>query len=403
MQANQNWWRRLVPALLTLLLVGSIFMVACGGGKETTPTPAITSTHTMVIPTAAPTPMVTKTPIPTITPSLTPTATPTATPTLVITATPTPTVLQTSTPNSNSVSVPQDDAPHNNALIEWWYYNGHLETPQGNRYAFHYVVFQASIAGIPLGDIAQLSVSDPQEDTYSFDQRMSLASPASKERPGFAFNFSDWKMSGYDGHDELSAFTPDYGLNLTLEQEKPPVLHQITGLVSMAEKVKSYYYSRTRLAVSGNISVHGTETTVTGLGWFDHQWGNFNPVSIAWDWFALQLDDGSDVMLHVGRQSLYNYGTFVTPDGTASRLTNSDFEVSSTESWASSVSGAVYPTAWRIKIPGKGIDITVESVIQQCEFNATSTTRNYYWEGEVMVSGNHSGKGFVELTGYGHK
>jgi predicted secreted hydrolase len=369
MRTYQTLWQKVLPVLFALLLVGSILVVACGGGKETTTTPAMTATPVMVIPTA----------------------------------TPTPTVPQTEAPHSNTVSVPQDDAPHSNTRIEWWYYNGHLETPQGNRYAFHYVVFQASIAGVPLGDVAHLSVSDPQEDTYSFDQRMSLASPVSKERPDFAFDLSGWRMSGYDGHEELSAFTPDYGLNLILEQEKPPVLHQGTGLVSLGEDSKSYYYSRTRLAVSGTINVRGTETTVTGLGWFDHQWGNFDPLSMGWDWFALQLDDGSDVMLNIGRQPYYRYGSFVTPDGTASPLAAQEFEVSSTESWASSVSRSVYPAAWRIRIPDRGIDITVMPVIQQCEFNATSTTRNYYWEGEVLVSGNRSGRGFVELTGYSHK
>jgi predicted secreted hydrolase len=36
----------------------------------------------------------------------------------------------------------------------------------------------------------------------------------------------------------------------------------------------------------------------------------------------------------------------------------------------------------------------------QSEFDATSTTRNYYWEGEVTINGSHGGKGFVELSGY---
>ena len=38
----------------------------------------------------------------------------------------------------------------------------------------------------------------------------------------------------------------------------------------------------------------------TGGGevWFDHQWGNFEASRLAWNWFALQLDDGSSVMLY---------------------------------------------------------------------------------------------------------
>ena len=92
--------------LLTLLLVASILVAACGGGEETTPTPAMTATHTMGSPTPTPTPTVTETPMPTITPSLTPTATPTATPVPMATPTPTPTPTLTLEPPSPSPTPP---------------------------------------------------------------------------------------------------------------------------------------------------------------------------------------------------------------------------------------------------------------------------------------------------------
>lgn len=281
------------------------------------------------------------------------------------------------------VTLPKDDAPHVNTRIEWWYYNGHLDTAQGNHYAFHYAVFQVLVQDVPVTDMAHLAISDPQSNIYSTDQRMSPASSVTDDRPGFAFNLGGWEMLGYDGHDKLSAYTRDYALDLTIDQEKPPVLHQQTGLVSFGNSGESHYYSRTRLAISGNISILGTKTPVTGLAWFD-----------------LQLSDGSDVMLEVGRQPVYHFGTFVAPDGTASPLKGNEFKISSTDSWTSPASGAVYPLVWEISIPDRGIDVTVTPVIRQCEFNAVATTQNYYWEGEVVVSGSHSGRGFVELTAY---
>jgi predicted secreted hydrolase len=171
-----------------------------------------------------------------------------------------------------------------------------------------------------------------------------------------------------------------------------------TGLANLAEAGESYYYSRTRLFVSGTISVHGVQVPVTGRAWFDHQWGNFDPRAIGWDWFALQLSDGSDVMFSLVRdeadQPLYCYGTFIGPDGTASHLTADQFQVLSTESWTSPSSGAVYPAGWEVSIPDWGVEVTVMPVIDRCEFDATSTTQNYYWEGEVTVSGSHNGKAF---------
>jgi len=303
------------------------------------------------------------------------------------------------------VILPQDDAPHNSVDTEWWYYNGHLETTYGERYAFHYVVFEALTPDRPRMNVAHLSISDPQQDIHAIDQRMSLASSGGGDTPGFAFDIGGWRMSGYDGRDELSAFAHDYALRLNLEQAKSPVLHQRTGLVSLGEAGESYYYSRTRLVVSGTISVRGQEAPVTGLAWFDHQWGNFDPRPMRWDWFAVQLSDGSDMMLSVTRgeadQPRYRYGTFVTPDGAASHLDADQFQVLPTKSWTSSTSGGVYPAGWQLSVPTRGVDVALVPVLDHCEFDATSTTRNYYWEGEVTVSGSHSGRGFVELTGYG--
>lgn len=309
---------------------------------------------------------------------------------------------------STKVTLPRDDAPHSNRTIEWWYYNGHLDTGQGDHYSFHYVVFHALVPGFPQTDVAHLSISDPQANIYSYDQKMIPTSSVLEDNQYFSFNVHGWTMSGYQGNDTLSASTKDYAINLSLEQEKPPVLHQGTGLVSLAKEAKSYYYSRTRMRITGTIGVNSIEVPVTGLGWFDHQWGDFIPLSQAWDWFGLQLNDGTDIMLSVvydeANQQVYCYSSFVNTDGTTSYFSDDDIEVSSIgDSWTSSVSGAVYPSGWRINIPDKGIDVAVAPAIIQCEFDAKSTTRNYYWEGEVIVSGSHSGTGFVELTGYSKK
>ena len=111
---------------------------------------------------------------------------------------------------------------------------------------------------------------------------------------------------------------------MNLEDKKQPALHQHTGLVDFGSVGKSYYYSRTRMVASGAITVGGEEIQVTGLAWFDHQWGNFQPLAIGWDWFAIQLVDGSEIMLTLLRdtegQLLHSYGTFVAPDSTVIHL-----------------------------------------------------------------------------------
>ena len=68
---------------------------------------------------------------------------------------------------------------------------------------------------------------------------------------------------------------PPFGLRLSVEDEKPPALHH-GGYIDYGPPGGSYYYSRTRLRVSGEIQKDdGSSDPVDGLAWMDHQWGNF--------------------------------------------------------------------------------------------------------------------------------
>jgi predicted secreted hydrolase len=157
--------------------------------------------------------------------------------------------------------------------------------------------------------------------------------------------------------------------------------------------------------LAGTVSVGGQESNVIGLVWFDHQWGNFQPQDIGWDWFSIQLDDGTDVMLSVlfgpSHEPLYNYGTVVTKDGQRQDLAADEFRVQSTGSWTSPATGVTYPSGWKVVIPQLDMDVAVAPLILASEFDARQTTQNVYWEGDVAISGSHTGVGYVELTGYG--
>ena len=69
----------------------------------------------------------------------------------------------------------------------------------------------------------------------------------------------------------------------------------------------------------------GQPLSVTGEAWFDHQWGDFIAVGGGgWDWFAVNLDDGTDLTLSLVRAADGTYplvyGTYVAPDGTVTHL-----------------------------------------------------------------------------------
>ncbi len=148
-------------------------------------------------------------------------------------------------------------------------------------------------------------------------------------------------MAGSAGHDRLHARMTDeeaahagstggLGLDLDLTATKPPALHGGAGWIDFGPAGGSYYYSRTAMDATGSVTLDGRTLTVEGSAWFDHQWGDFISVGGGgWDWYALNLDDGTDLTLSLVREADGSYpliyGTIVGPDGVARNLDRDAF------------------------------------------------------------------------------
>jgi predicted secreted hydrolase len=337
-----------------------------------------------------------------------------------------------------ALSLPQDAGPHD-ALTEWWYYTGHLRSDRdGHLYGFEFTIFQARRLGAPTGYLAHFAISDVDGQRFSHQARFSQGEAAS----GFPLDVNGWRLGADGPFDDIEAVMqpgpgadPPFGLHLRLIDQKPAALHH-GGYIDYGPPGGSYYYSRTRLSVTGTLeTAAGTPDSVAGEAWMDHQWGNFVVGGGGgWDWYSLQLDDRTELMLYVLRssdgQTTGVYGTQVLADGSVRDLGPDSVHTESTGQWTSPHTGATYPSGWLLTLPdGQRITLTPQLLDQELYFpaanggqtpdgatnpNAASdrnetdpaNTRTLgamaYWEGAVTISGDQTGQGYVELTGYAH-
>lgn len=311
-----------------------------------------------------------------------------------------------------TILLPADDAPHP-ALTEWWYYNGHVTTAQNEAYSFHLVIFKRQTGDGPTARaayIAHAGITDHQRRVFRYDQALSV--PPVRPTPPNSFDLSVGSVAlrGSDGADEVAGAAGEYALRLSLRTAKPPVIHGDAGIVGVSPEELSYYYSRTRMNAVGELAVGGVAQPVQGLVWMDHQWGEFSLQGAAgWDWFAVNLDDGSDLMVSVLRDDsgklVTQYGTWVAPDGTATNLTADELRTRALGSWTSPATRATYPMGWVLEAPATGLTVELEPVMAEQEMDTTATTGKVYWEGAVRARGTLreraiGGYGYVELTGY---
>jgi predicted secreted hydrolase len=157
--------------------------------------------------------------------------------------------------------------------------------------------------------------------------------------------------------------------------------------------------------VSGTLTTDEGPRQVSGSAWFDHQWGDFEVFELGWDWFALSLEDGRDIMLY--RLFDPRDGSAVLTSGTLAEngstvvLTGADFGINATGHWVSPRTNNRYPMGWQIDIPEHDIDLSVSPVMPDSEFDGRVTTYQVYWEGAVRIGGSQAGVGYVEMSGYG--
>jgi predicted secreted hydrolase len=337
------------------------------------------------------------------------------------------------------VALPRDDGPHDR-LTEWWYYTGHLRAADGSRFGFEYVVFRAERGSFPVTWASHLALTDETGDAFHYVQRAEIGpgvdrSPrdATGEPTGFAFAVTGfdpanparlpgtpWTMAGSGGSDTLVAAAAGdevagdpvaaFGLELRLLATKPPALHDTDGYIDFGPAGGSYYYSRTAMDATGTVTLGATTLDVEGDAWFDHQWGDFISVGGGgWDWFAVNLDDGSDLTLSLVRAADGTYplvyGTLVEPDGATRHLDGTAFEIEVTDRWTSPTTGATYPAGWTVTVPGEALEIRLSPTVAQQELDTRATTGVVYWEGSQVVEATRAGaplggQAYVELTGY---
>lgn len=323
------------------------------------------------------------------------------------------------------IKLPRDHGAHDDYRSEWWYFTGNLATAAGREFGFQLTFFRFALAP-PSGresgwatnqvHMAHFAITDKAADDHRVTERFArgAAGLAGVATTPFRTWLDDWSAASTAVEFlplQLSAGDAAAGiaLSLLLEPGKPPVLQGERGLSAKGDEPgnASWYYSYTRLPAAGVVELDGARYEVAGLAWLDREWSTSSLAAgvVGWDWFALQLEDGRDLMLYALRQrdgstAAQSAGSLVATDGSRQALNADEFQLTPMARWRSPRSGVHWPTEWRVRVPGHGLELEVRAALADQEQDLSVR----YWEGAVDVyapgAGPRLGRGYMELTGY---
>jgi predicted secreted hydrolase len=327
---------------------------------------------------------------------------------------------------------PQDYGAHPDYQTEWWYYTGNLIDTKGRLFGFELTIFRRAVApSAPQRGsdwatnqiyFADFTVSDIAGNQFYARERYSRGAAGlagAEVDPRVHIWIEDWSMLAQDTDAKtmrIKAADDPIAIDLTTTQTKIPTLEGDRGLSAKSPEPgnASYYYSLTRLATQGTVTIAGSAYTVTGTTWMDHEFSTsvLSKDALGWDWFALKLDDQREIMLYQIRKAdgsieITSSGTLVNADGTSIHLSKDDYKIDVLDHWTSPKTGAVYPSRWHLtlKAGNETFALDVTPLMADQELNSSTA----YWEGASRIAGTSSasstpitGYGYVELTGYNH-
>ncbi|GIU05915.1 lipocalin-like domain-containing protein [Shewanella morhuae] len=329
---------------------------------------------------------------------------------------------------------PRDHLTHNGFRQEWWYLTANLTTEKGEQLGAQWTQFRVALKS------SKQSIKDTlpkDQSTWATDQLYLAHSALTSSTTHLAHEkwsrrhneFADVTLNPYQirldnwrWQSETNALfpatltveNPDFSYQLKLNSQAPLQYQGDNGysLKSRDGQVASYYYSQPFIEISGEISRNGKVERVTGQGWLDREWSSqfLTKTQQGWDWFALRLNDGSTLMLFQLRDQSPTEAATTTPisafysarrmfaDGTGRNINSTDNpnDIQMTPlKWQHTVNGD-YPVSWQVRIPSENINLTITPLNP----NSAMPLSTPYWEGPVLLSGSHTGTGYMELTGY---
>ncbi|MEL7254988.1 MAG: lipocalin-like domain-containing protein [Pseudomonadota bacterium] len=307
-----------------------------------------------------------------------------------------------------SFTFPTDHGPHPDFRIEWWYLTANLEAEDGTPYGLQWTLFRSALAPedrdgweSPQIWFAHAAVTTP--DAHHVAERVARGGigQAGVNAAPFDAWIDDWRMAGPDFDTlTLNATGADFAYDMTLSAQGPLIFQGDRGYsVKSEEGQASYYYSQPFFAIDGTLTLPQGDIEVRGEAWLDREWSS-QPLAdnqTGWDWFSLSFDAGEKMMGFRLRQTdgaHFTAGTWISPAGETEAFANGVFNAEPLAT--SEVADRTIPTSWRVTVPQKGVDVTVRALNP----NAWMEVAVPYWEGPVVVTGSHPGRGYLEMTGY---
>lgn len=320
-------------------------------------------------------------------------------------------------PEGSKIEFPSDEGGHPWIPgLEWWYYVIHAKGQiSGDRYSILVTHFNNLFRFFTVTNITQ-KTHFGSTAIGPLKAKLNHLNLIQSTKYGEDFLRTQENAQGtlIPFEYELGVSGEKMSLQGTLVAKKKPLMVGGDGYVWVGTSGKSWYYSITQMEMEGVLEYQGITEPIRGKAWMDHQWGPFlispieaNKLFQSYEWFCIQLDNGTELMISNIFDRNYNRPNdgkhggveIYYPDGRSLRTEDVQFE--RTRYWKDPKSGHIMSMGWRLQIDAWKLNLNLQPDFEQqmVKFPLNGD----FWEGSIIVNGtqnnqNVSGRAYGELV-----
>lgn len=231
-----------------------------------------------------------------------------------------PTATQPAPLKRRPLSFPRDEAAHYEQPFEWWRFNVQFTDEKGQIHEFFFCALTTGRHFLLLNDKSRnvVQTKDYYESLQASQDILSVQSPS-----------LNWKQDGAVFQHRFNYSYEGITADFRLSAKRKPFLLNSDGFIQMGGSGAAFYYSISDMEVTGMLDTGSGPAKVTGSGWYNHQWGQWDWVEdfSHWKWFAVKLDNGVDLMLfnlYKDKRLIHSYCGYIEANGTQVHQLNAD-------------------------------------------------------------------------------
>lgn len=199
---------------------------------------------------------------------------------------------------AQSLEFPKDEGRHEGVDFEAWSFLTHLNTVDSSRFGVAVFFFTGKVVGINASGL-YVVVTEQAKDEYEKYTKIQipLINQTNHTEGNLFENYSDniLKRNQNGGPYVVKINKDDFAISLEFKPDKKPI---DMGHLSVGDKGFNRIYVVPRGEVSAIMTFKGIKYSLSGIGIFQHQWGDKPDGNLLSDMFALHLNEGTDILVY---------------------------------------------------------------------------------------------------------